>query len=100
MFASFPFNANRKLAIWALLGKKQNKKDASRFVLGMSGPCWVRRKHFSICGHFVRSFCTSFCLSHTGLFYGGVCIAMAALASLMGALLQVSVRLLFHVCIE
>lgn len=37
-------------------------------------------------------------LSHTGLFYGGVCIAMAALASLLGALLQVSARLLSHVC--
>lgn len=36
-----------------------------------------------------------FCLSHTGLFYGGVCIAMAALASLLGALLQVGARVLF-----
>lgn len=26
---------------------------------------------------------------HLGLFYGGLCIAMAALASLMGGLLQV-----------
>lgn len=34
---------------------------------------------------------TLFCLSHTGLFYGGVCIAMAAVASLLGALLQVGV---------
>jgi len=37
---------------------------------------------------------------HTGVFYGGVCIAMAALASLLEALLQVGVKQLFHAHVE